>query len=226
MEFKEQVYPGFFGGGCGADMMRNEFDGKNALIINTDTKLDVVFIGDSITHLWELNTNFHDLGFVINRGVSGDIVENVAKRFEADVVQLKPTVCVILVGINNMGIYELEPPYIEKQLMEFYESQYRLMLDMARKNGIKTVVCSVLPVREGILPHIDLRNGMVIEFNKILVRLAKEYNCEYVDYYSSFVDTDGKTMKEWLAHDGLHPHAFGYNIMAEIIHPVIEKLLK
>ncbi len=226
MEFKPQVFPGLFGEGCAADSRRSEFDSKNSIIVNTESKVDVVFIGDSITHAWELNAYFRDFGFVVNRGISGDVVENVARRFEADAAQLNPAVCVILIGINNMGIYEMEPPYKEKELIALFEEKYRFMLDMAKERGIKTVICSVLPVRDGVLPHIEERNGMVLEFNKILVALADEYSCEYVDYHSRFTDNDGRTMKEGLSHDGLHPHVYGYNIMAEAVRPAIEKLIK
>ncbi len=223
---KPQIFPGRFGGGCGADNRRVEFDSKNAVILNSDAKVDCVFLGDSITHGCELNAYFRDLGFIVNRGINGDVAENVAKRFEGDAVQLKPRVCVILIGINNMGMYDFDPPYAEKELMELYEASCRSMLDEAGKNGIKTVLCSVLPVRGGVFNNIERRNAPVLEFNKILVRLAVEYECEYVDFHSRFVEEGSIRMKDGISRDGLHPNAIGYNIMAETLRPTLEKLLK
>lgn len=65
----------------------------------------VVFIGDSITDLWD-ETGFG--GFFpgkpyINRGISGQTTPQMLVRFRADVVALRPKVVVILAGTNDIA---------------------------------------------------------------------------------------------------------------------------
>lgn len=63
--------------------------------------MDIVFIGDSITEGWDVRREFGDLGNTVNRGISGDVIDIIEKRFAADVLQLKPRVAVINGGVNN-----------------------------------------------------------------------------------------------------------------------------
>jgi lysophospholipase L1-like esterase len=68
------------------------------------SKGPVVMFGDSITEFW----NGHPDGFfpgtnVVNKGVSGNTVVNLQKRFDADVAKLSPSVVVFQVGINDLA---------------------------------------------------------------------------------------------------------------------------
>ncbi len=225
MELKSQVFPGAFNGAA-ADGRRGEFDIKNSVIINNETPVDVVFIGDSITHFWELNAYFRDFGLVLNRGIGGDIVEILKKRFEADVIQLKPKVCVLMIGINNMGVFDWETPMPVEELLAFYKKEYGEIMEIAHKYDQKMVLCSVMPVNIINYPNNKIRNETVPLFNNIIKEYAEKYGHIYVDYHSSLIGDDGMTLKDGLAWDGLHPHVAGYNIMADLVRPAIEKALK
>ncbi|MGO4371467.1 hypothetical protein AB4Z21_11835 [Paenibacillus sp. MCAF20] len=87
------VKPGFFATAAAADGRRGEFDIGNEIIIAHNVPVDFVFIGDSITHMWELNAYFGRGGqFVVNRGIGGDISSHVLRRFDVikvnDMLQL------------------------------------------------------------------------------------------------------------------------------------------
>lgn len=59
----------YFSRTAAADSRRKEFDIKNHSLIYTDQKPDFLFIGDSITHYWELNAYFNLPGqLIVNRG--------------------------------------------------------------------------------------------------------------------------------------------------------------
>src|SRR5205085_10858623 len=62
----------------------------------------VVFFGDSITELWNLDQFFPHQPYV-NRGIIGQTTSQMVLRFHQDVVQLKPRSVVILGGINDLG---------------------------------------------------------------------------------------------------------------------------
>ncbi|MEG1873735.1 MAG: GDSL-type esterase/lipase family protein [Ruthenibacterium sp.] len=114
---KQIIRPGLLSVSVSADSRRGEFDFKNQVIVENEVPVDFVFIGDSITQLWELNAYFNAPGqMVLNRGISGDTTEYVLKRFDADVVQLKPKHCVLMIGVNDAWDMETDP-WLRETLM-------------------------------------------------------------------------------------------------------------
>ena len=129
MEPAAIIKPPLFG--TAADACRMFFDYGNDQLVNGHFPVDVVFIGDSITHMWEVQSYFGHLGHIVNRGISGDVAEIMIKRLEADAVQLKPRICVSLIGINN--IYEM-------CIRDSYRSSYKGGTRQDIKDGKGTVI--------------------------------------------------------------------------------------
>ena len=63
-----------------ADNRRDTFDVMNWSILESQKKIDCVFIGDSITEYWDVQLFFRELGVIVNRGICGDVVYGVASR--------------------------------------------------------------------------------------------------------------------------------------------------
>ena len=64
----------------------------------------VVFMGDSITEEWSrLYPNYFEERSYINRGIGGQTTPQMLIRFKQDVVDLRPTVVVILAGTNDIA---------------------------------------------------------------------------------------------------------------------------
>ena len=180
----------------------------------------VVFMGDSITEGWRLDSpsGFPGKGY-INRGISGQTTPQMVVRFRQDVIDLKPKVVVILAGTNdiagNTGPMTLEQT--EGNLMD--------MAELAAANHIKVVLCSVTPAYDypwqpGLepAPKIDALNAWMKNY-------AAEKHFIYVDYHSAMKDArDGLPAN--LSHDGVHPNEAGYAIMAPLAEAGIEKALK
>src|SRR5579862_2838998 len=83
------VRPGEFGLAVAADSRRYVFDMHNEALIVREVPVAAVFIGDSITDMWALDTFFRARdGLVVNRGIGGDRTPFVRRRLEADVLQL------------------------------------------------------------------------------------------------------------------------------------------
>src|SRR3954469_23548304 len=104
----------------------------------------VVFMGDSITDSWNKpgNGGFFPGKPYLDRGISGQTTSQMLIRFHPDVVALKPKVVVILAGTNdiagNTGPMTLQN--IEENLMA--------MSEIARANGIRVVLASILPISD------------------------------------------------------------------------------
>src|SRR6266705_4778792 len=103
-------------------------------------------------------------------------------RFRQDVIALKPKVVVILAGTNdiagNTGPSTLE--MIEDNLMS--------MTEVARANGIRVVLSSVLPVydyawRPGLQPA-----PKIVALNAWLKVYAARVGAVYLDYHSAMAD--------------------------------------
>lgn len=186
----------------------------------------VVFMGDSITDSWKLDEYFAGKPYV-NRGISGQTTPQMLIRMRPDVIDLKPKVVVFLAGTNdisgNTGPMTLED--IQRNL--------RSMAELAKANGIRVVMASVLPindygrradgtpiVRSGYRPP-----EKIIALNKWIKDYCAANKHVYLDYFSASVD-EKDFLKTELAEDGLHPNAKGYALMKPLAEKAIADALK
>jgi lysophospholipase L1-like esterase len=193
------------------------------------TEQRVVFMGDSITDMWvnpEYGGFFPGKAY-IDRGISGQTTPQMLIRFRPDVIALKPKVVVILAGTNDLA--GNTGPMTVGQI----EDNLASMAELARTNGIRTVLASVLPVsnyghdRQGnaVDMRINRPPDKILELNAWIKKYATEHGSVYLDYFSAMVDAQGLLQKD-LSEDGLHPNAKGYAIMAPLAEQGIRVALK
>ena len=188
----------------------------------------VVFMGDSITDSWDSPNygGFFPGKLYVNRGISGQTTPQMLIRFRPDVIDLKPKVVVILAGTNdlagNTGPMSLET--IEGNLIS--------MAELARQNGIKVVLASLLPVSDyeskdgkSITQTVRRPPEKILALNKWIKDYADEHKLIYLDYFSAMVDDKGY-FKDELSDDGLHPNAKGYQVMNPLAEAAIATSLK
>ena len=96
------IKPGNFSVSVPTDAKRMEFDFKNEQLLHLKKEIDYVFIGDSITQLWDIKSYLNSEKTIVNRGIGGDTSYYLNKRFEADCVQLKPKKAVLMIGTNDI----------------------------------------------------------------------------------------------------------------------------
>jgi lysophospholipase L1-like esterase len=216
------IRPGVFGVEAMADSRRGVFDYHNEALLAAETPIDAVFIGDSITDMWALDVFFETTsGRIINRGIGGDRTPFVRRRFEADVLQLRPRLAVIMIGVNN--IWDLDiwwdarlrrtPDEIAREIL----ADNAAMVAAARDAGIAVALCSILPTDVPFNGNTAARNELIARVNERQRTIARECGATYVDYHRHLAAGDGLTLREGLADDGLHPHVIGYGIMADTL---------
>jgi lysophospholipase L1-like esterase len=182
----------------------------------------VVFLGDSITDLWDLAKSFPGKPYV-NRGIGGQVTAQMVLRFQQDVVALKPKAVVILSGINDLH------GALQRESDAGIEANWTAMADMARAHHIKVVFASIMPVNN----YTDNARDMLVDrdpkriraLNAWLAAFCHRRGFQYADYYTPSVDRDGLLRAE-LTRDGLHPLANGYALMAPIAQAAIDRALR
>ena len=180
----------------------------------------VVFMGNSITAGWTpLFAEMFPGKPYVGRGISGQTTPQMLVRFRQDVITLKPAVVVILAGTNDIA------GNTGPSTLEMIEDNLASMSELAQANGIRVVLCSVLPVfdypwKPGLQPA-----PKIIALNTWMRAYAKAHKAEYADFHGAMADARQGLPKE-LAADGVHPNLTGYQIMVPIVEKAIAEALK
>ncbi|WP_165021148.1 SGNH/GDSL hydrolase family protein [Dysgonomonas sp. ZJ279] len=181
----------------------------------------VVFIGNSITEGWvNMRPDFFTANNYIGRGIGGQTSPQLLLRFRQDVVDLQPTAVIINIGTNdiaeNTGKYN--PVYTFDNI--------KSMAEIAKANGIKVILSSVLPVGE--YPwRTEIKNvpQTIDALNANIKAYAEANGFDYIDYNIEMRDANG-AMIEGYGSDGVHPTIRGYEVMEVIAKKVIDKVIE
>jgi acyl-CoA thioesterase-1 len=178
----------------------------------------VVFLGDSITQGWKLQSSFPGKPYV-NRGISGQTTSQILLRFRQDVIDLRPKVVVILAGTNDLA-GNTGPASLTQ-----VEGNLASMAQLGRANGIAVVLCSLLPtVHYWWHPQVPNPAPRIAALNRWLKSYAARHHYVYVNYYAAMKTLSG-ALKHSLSPDGVHPSAAGYAVMAPLAQAGINEAL-
>jgi len=179
----------------------------------------VVFMGNSITEGWiRTHPDYFANKPYIARGISGQTTPQMLVRFRPDVINLKPSLVIILAGTNDIA-GNTGPSTLE-MIMDNLIS----MAELAKANNIKVILSSVLPAfdypwKPGMEPA-----PKIVKLNEMIKNYADSNKIVYLDYFSAMVDERNGLKKE-LSGDGVHPNDAGYKIMEPLAEAAIKKAL-
>lgn len=189
----------------------------------------VVFFGDSITDNWskpEYGGFFPGKPYV-NRGIGGQTTAQMLLRFRADVLELGPSVVVILAGTNDLA-GNAGPATLDQ-----IQDNLAGMAELARAHGVRVVLASLLPVSDDkqdangqLLTRTRQRpTASIRELNRWLQGYAAKNGHGYLDYFAATANGEGLFLPA-LNDDGLHPNARGYAVMAPLAEQAIAEALQ
>lgn len=141
---------------------------------------------------------------IINKGIVGELSQQMVARFDSDVIQLFPRVVIILGGSNDLG-WGVAP----KEILQNLGTMYRL----SRENQITPIGCtvpSILGYDEGIPPRIVL--------NRLLQEHCREIGIRCVDVFRATLDKDTNRLALQYSSDGLHLNSYGYRKIGAAIY--------
>jgi lysophospholipase L1-like esterase len=193
----------------------SRYAADNQRILAAGEKVNIVFMGDSITEGWKSKRPGFFTPGRVGRGIGGQTTPQMVLRMMADVVHLKPRFVHIMAGTNDIA------GNTGKMTREQSYDNFRMMAQIAKANGIGVILAAVPPA-----DHFPWRPGLDVvgpirEINAWLQGYAKAERLTWVDYTNALGDAKG-AMKPGLASDGVHPTEAGYDAMATVIEPILK----
>ena len=189
----------------------DRFTGNRRTILASGGKIDLVFLGDSITHNWEgpgakkLKEMRQEFS-ILSAGYSGDTVPTLRWRVEnGELDGYEAKLVMVMIGTNDAQWRQDRTP---KQIAD--EIRELVKLIRAKQPTAKVLVSSVFPRGEKPDNPYRLR---VAEINKNLDGIADGKTVFYTTFAEQFVSPDG-TIAKSLMGDFLHPGTKGHEIWA------------
>ncbi|WP_059173863.1 SGNH/GDSL hydrolase family protein [Bacillus sp. FJAT-27445] len=204
-------------------------------------KQRIVFIGDSITH-WGMNESdnigtgyvrlLHDYLKVtypdrnmeiLNKGISGNRVIDLAERWERDVISHQPDFVSISIGINDVW-RQIDSPEIDQIYPDCYEEVYESLLSNLKENTNATVVLMEPTVIEEDIQSEG--NQKLVPYVEIVHKLAGSYGATIVPTHQEFMKYINYGNSQPLTLDGVHMNSMGNMLMAKTWIQATERLFK
>lgn len=139
----------------------------------------------------------------LNRGVSGNTVLDLQKRWSKDTLALKPDLLSIMVGVNdhNKGVP-----------LDVYEATYDQLLTEARAQNPKLKLVLLEPfVRHPGKPIPE----SILARQAIVAKLAQKHGAALVKLQKLFDDAAAKTADDYWVWDIVHPTYRGHQLLAD-----------
>jgi lysophospholipase L1-like esterase len=199
----------------------------NADLLRAGTRVDVVFLGDSITDAWsnERYGGFFPGKGYVNRGISGQTTPQMLVRMKPDVLAFSPKVVVLLAGTNDIA------GNTGPETDEDIQRNIAAIAELASAGGARVVLSSVMPVSAyhvvADAPPQTARRppSRINTLNTWLRAYAASHKHVYLDYFSAMTDEKGMLRAE-LSEDDLHPNARGYAIMSPLAEAAIAQAMR
>jgi beta-glucosidase len=187
------------------------------LAANTDPSPDIVFLGDSITEIWDPTLYKHFFGryTTLNLGVSSDLTQSMLWRLDnGQWGNLHPKLAVLLIGTNDLS-FNSRPEDVALGVAELVRFIH------TRSPATKVLILGLLP--RGAQAA-DPQRGVLDEVNIRIRRCADDTTTFYAEPGRQLLDDDG-SMSFLMSLDLLHPTQVGYAILGSALEPTLQRLL-
>ncbi|MFB3903693.1 MAG: SGNH/GDSL hydrolase family protein [Acidobacteriota bacterium] len=170
---------------------------------------------------------------VLNKGIPGNNTVDAWKRFERDVLSVRPHVVFIQFGINDsaVDVWKKPPAAGPRVPLETYQAKLRMMVRELRAIGAEVYLMTPNPLRW--TPELrklysgtpydpsdpDGFNVLLREYAEAVRQLAAEEKVRLVDVYQAFEEygkVEGQSTDDLLL-DGMHPNGRGHRLVADLI---------
>ncbi len=182
--------------------------------------VDLIFIGDSITHSWEgggkeLWAKYYAPRNAVNMGFSGDRTQHVLWRLKnGEIDGISPKAAVIMIGTNNSNGNDNTAEEIADGIIAICKK--------LRKELPKTKILLLAIFPRGPKPSPQREKNA--KASELAGKIADGKMIHYLDIGPKLLEPDKSLSKEIMP-DYLHPNAKGYKIWVEAIEPKLKDLM-
>jgi platelet-activating factor acetylhydrolase IB subunit beta/gamma len=195
---------------------------KGQLAREKQGKIDLVFLGDSITQGWGgegkalWDERFAPLG-AVNFGIGGDSTRQVLWRLDHGLVDgLAPKAVVLKIGTNNLyGDFNAGSDEEIAQGISAIVKELQTKLP-----GARLVLCGILPRQN------EYFTNRIFKINAQIKRLADGKTVYFLDLAEKYETAPGKVIPELYVPDQVHLSAKGYQIWADALTPLLPGMSK
>lgn len=198
----------------------------------TKGRIDVYFLGDSITRRWgatdpqyrHLLENWNENFFgwnAANFGWGADKTQNILWRIEnGELDGVNPKIIVLMAGTNNVD--NVTPVDDDRKRIEEITRGIKAIIDACRKKAPRAtiVLTSITPRNDNIAVMPTIR-----AINANLAKLADGKRIRYVDLASKLADEHGRLYEDMTDPDRLHLSVKAYQIWADELKPIFTEIL-
>ena len=161
----------------------------------------------------DLLLDYADKGLKIyNKGISGNKVYQLAERWDADCLQIKPNLLSILIGVNDYwhkhnGKYD--------GTVEIYNNDFRALLNRTKAAlpQVKLIIMEPYALK-GIKAVDDTWYPEFDEYRFAAKQIAKEFNAQFIPLQTVFDEATKVAPGEYWSADGVHPTLAGAKLIA------------
>jgi lysophospholipase L1-like esterase len=178
-----------------------------------------VFVGDSITYMYDLNKYYEGM-HVVNSGGDGNQTSDVLSNMNNRIYRYNPSKVFLLIGTNDIAH--------DKSKEEIVENIKKIVKGIKENRpSCKIYVESIYPVNntddEKISMHMvkNRTNEEIQKINADLKTMSYELNFTYINMYDKLIDEDGNLKLEYTK-EGLHMTDEGYEVITNVIKSYIE----
>ncbi|QXE00600.1 SGNH/GDSL hydrolase family protein [Terribacillus sp. DMT04] len=168
---------------------------------------DPLAIGDGYVKMIQDDIQQKKEAEVINKGVGGHRVTDLAARWEEDVLRLAPDLISVSIGINDVW-RQLDQPQIKQVSPEEFKDVYNKLLAETVKLEAKLFLMEPTIIEEN---KNSKGNQLLLPYVEIVRELATTYKATLVPTHTAFLETE----KTDLTTDGVHMTEAGNQLMAD-----------
>jgi len=204
-------------------LRENQIDLIKEIMVNNKEAIHggVVFYGDSITELYDIDRFYPEIKTKYNSGVGGFTSETLLRIIDEGVIKYKPKVVVLGVGTNDLGNASMRSP---RDIS--YNIQELIRMISNNLKGVEIIVLSVHPCDE---ESNGAKAGKVLRSNRIIRALNEEIelickrfdNVTFKNVFDVLYNKESGNIYDEYTTDGLHLTEEAYISLTEEIKPLI-----
>jgi lysophospholipase L1-like esterase len=163
-----------------------------------------------------IGADFPQYGFqFFNRGIGGNTLSDLEKRWQTDTQDIKPDVLSLLIGINDVNaLVEGRKGALD---CKAFETTYRKLLTACREQNPELLIVLGLPfffASGWRKDQYEKWHPLTLERAAIIKKIAVDFNAVLVDYPKVFEAAQQRAPIDYWIWDGVHPTVFGHELMA------------